>query len=403
MKLAARLRAAPVAVLLALVVVAVGSRLLRQTREVGLLPQPKDAPTVASAPLIPPGVASNALEPPLRLAPASDAAFPAPGAPRMIHGGPRHQHRAAGRGPRAVKVGFRVAIGPVAAQVVASPDERTLYAATFDGSLVALSRDDGARRWSVALGERMHSTPFVADDWTIYVGSDAKKLTAVNKDGAVLWRLEVDGEADTGPVLGRDGSIVFAAGDLVYAARRGGDLAWRFAAKGKVFTSPAIADDGLVVFGSQDHHVYALNAAGALAWAVDLGADVDGGPAISDHGAIHVGTDKGEVVRLDPRGLIVWRVQVGGFVRGVLSIARNGDVLVGTYGPVPRLVRIAGDGVVRGAFPIRGTGAREFGIHGGPLEDAGGALCLGRPRVMSTRRSPCSATEASSCPRKTGR
>ncbi len=73
----------------------------------------------------------------------------------------------------------------------------------------------------------------------------------------------------------------------------------------------------------------------------------------------------------------MWRTPAGGFVRGALAIARNGDVLAGTYGPVPRMLRIAPDGGVRGAFAIPGTGAREFGIHGGALEDEDGTLFFG--------------------------
>lgn len=296
----------------------------------------------------------------------------------MVHGGPSHAHRAAARGPRRVEVGWRANVGgPVAAQVTVSPDERTLYVATLAGSLVALAREDGAKRWELALGDRVYSTPLVADDGTVFVGSDAKKLVAVSKDGAALWRLEVDGEVDSGPVLSRDGNVVFAAGSNVYCVRRGGDLAWRFATKGKVFTAPAVTGDGLVVFGAQDDHVRALTSAGALAWATDLGSDVDGAPAIDDAGGIFVGTDKGEIVRLDARGAVVFRTQVGGFVRGVLSVSRSGDVLAGTYGPVPRVVRVAPDGTIRGAFAIPGTGAREFGIHGGPLEDSEGTLFFG--------------------------
>lgn len=268
--------------------------------------------------------------------------------------------------------------GPISAQVTASPDEKTLYVATLAGDLVALAREDGAKRWSVPLGDRVYSTPLVGDDGGIYVGSDSKKLFGISASGAVIWKIELDGEADSGAVFGKDGTIVFAAGSQVLSARRGGDIAWRWTAKGKVFTAPAVTDDGLVVFGSQDDHVYALRPDGSLAWAVDLGADVDGAPALGDDGAIFVGTDKGEVVKLDAKGNIAWRTSVtSGYVRGVLSVARNGDVLAGTYGPIPRLVRVAPDGSVRGAFAIRGTGAKEFGIHGGPLEDADGTLFFG--------------------------
>jgi outer membrane protein assembly factor BamB len=288
-------------------------------------------------------------------------------------------HRSGAHGPKAAKVGWRVELGgPISAQVTTSPDEKTLYAATLGGDLVALAREDGAKRWTLPLGDRVYSTPLVADDGGIYVGSDAKKLFGISAAGTVVWKLDLDGEADTGAVFDKNGNVVLAAGSNVLAVRRGGDVAWRFAAKGKVFTAPAITDDGLVVFGSQDDHVYALREGGALAWAVDLGADVDGAAAIADDGSIYVGTDKGEVVRLDGKGNIAWRTTITpGYVRGVLAIARNGDVLAGTYAPLPRMVRLGADGSERGAFSIRGTGAKEFGLHGGALEDADGTLFFG--------------------------
>lgn len=365
-----RVRAVPIAVLLAVVIAAASTRVTRRA-----------AVPVAGVTAFDDAAherASDAGDPwILDPMPPPDASVAA-GAARMIHGGPHHRHRAAARGPRTVKPRFRVNVGgPVAAQVTASGDEKTLYVATLAGDLVALSSDDGTKRWAVALGERVYSTPYVADDGTIWVGSDAKKLHAISARGEALFRIELDGEVDTGPAPTKDGLVAVAAGSYVYGVRRGGDIAWRFAAKGKVFTAPAITEDGLVVVGSQDDHVHAIGPNGVLAWSTDLGADVDGAPAIGEDGAIFVGTDRGDIVCLDGKGVLQWRTPVGGFVRGVLSVARNGDVLAGTYGPVPRVVRVARDGTLRGAFGIRGTGAREFGLHGGPLEDGDGALYFG--------------------------
>jgi outer membrane protein assembly factor BamB len=300
----------------------------------------------------------------------------------MLHGDPRHTGRSAARGPDHLHLAWRAHVGgPIEAQVVASPDERTLYAASLDGSLTALDAASGATTWKLALGDRVYSTPCVAPNGTVYVGTDARRFVAVTPQGTALWKLETPGEADTGAVIlpqaqGGD-LVVFAAGPTVYAARAGGDLAWRFDAKKKVFTAPAIGQGGEVVFGSQDHHVYALSSAGALAWSVDLGADVDGAPAVADDGAIVVGTDGGEVVRLSAAGEVLRRTQVGGYVRGTLSVSRNGDALAGVYGPAPRLVRVGAGGELEGVFAIQGTGARELGVHGGPLEDATGALFFG--------------------------
>jgi outer membrane protein assembly factor BamB len=313
--------------------------------------------------------------PPPALAPATR------GGARMLHGNSRHTGRAAAYAVRerptlawSHEIG-----GPIEAQIVASPDERTLYVASLGASLTALDRDNGATRWVLSLGDRSYATPCVADDGTVYAGSDSKRFFSVNPDGKINWTLDTDGEADTGPAIAPDGTVVFAAGRMVYGVTALGRVSWRFAAKRKVFSSVAIADNGRIFFGSQDHHAYALSPGGEIAWTVDLGADSDGAAAIDDSGAVFFGTDSDEIVRLDPEdGHVVWRAPIGGFVRGPLSIARDGDVLAGVYGPTPREVRLsAKDGSIRGQFAVQGTGAREFGLHGAALEDQSGALLFG--------------------------
>ncbi len=309
-------------------------------------------------------------------------------APHLLHGDARRTHRSNATGPTRAKLRWTTPVGgPVEAQVVASPDERTLYVASLGGSLTALDAETGASAWALPLGDRVYSTPCVAPNGTIYVGSDAHLFYAISAKGTVAWKLETAGDADTGALFVGN-LVVFAAGPSVYAVRPGGDVAWRFDAKKKVYTAPALSaepalDGGregekpIIVIGSQDHHVYALTALGALEWSVDLGADVDGAPVVGDDGAITVGTDGGELVRLSASGEVQWKVQVGGYVRGPLSVARNGDALAGVYGPTPRVVRVGVDGGVEASFALPGSGARELGVQGGPLEDATGALFFG--------------------------
>jgi outer membrane protein assembly factor BamB len=295
----------------------------------------------------------------------------------MIHEDPHHTHRARGHAPSHPDLAWKLATdGPIESQVAASPDQEVLYASTLGGSLWGVTRQ-GEKRFTVPLGGRAYASPLVAEDGTIYLGSDAGFFFAISATGSVKWKLETQGDADTGAVFLPDGNLAFAAGKSVFGVRPSGDIAWRFVAKGKVFTAPAVTNEGLLVFGSQDDHAYALTPSGTLAWAADLGGDVDGAPAIGDDGAVFVGSDTGEVVRLGARGEIVWRAPVGGFVRGTLSVARNGDVLAGVYGPVPRQVRVTPAGVVRGGFVVQGTGAAEFGVHGGALEDDEGTLVFG--------------------------
>ena len=49
----------------------------------------------------------------------------------------------------------------------------------------------------------------------------------------------------------------------------------------------------------------------------------------------------------------------------------------GVVRSAPRDVRVTPEGILRGAFAVQGTGAREFGVHGGALEDDGGTHVFG--------------------------
>lgn len=297
----------------------------------------------------------------------------------MVHGDLHHTHRAHGHGPREAHEAWATDVGgAVEAQVTTSPDGATLYVATLGGALVALGRD-GKEKWRTPLGDRSYTSPCVADDGTIYVGSDAKKLFAISPAGAVLWSLATEADADTSPAIAKDGSILIAAGRSLFSVRKGGDVAWRFSAKEKIFTAPAVADDGTIYVGSQDAHVYAVTPTGKMKWTSgELGGDVDGAPAIGDDGAIFVGTDADSVIAFEPDGKIRWRTDVRGVVRGTLSVSRDGALVVGVFGPAPREVRIDGKtGSIAGSLSIQGTGAREFGISGGALEDDDGAVFFG--------------------------
>ncbi len=277
-----------------------------------------------------------------------------------------------------------LADGPIETQPIPSPDESVIYVATLGhgaagsaGHLIAIDRKDGAVKFRFAFGARSYATPCVDAKGNVYSTSDAKKFFALHPDGTVAWSLDLDDEGDTACALADDGSIVFAAGKTLEAVRANGDVAWRFAAHGKIFTAPAIDDRGRVIIGSQDHHAYAIDH-GNKVWSVDLGADVDGSPAIDDDGASVVGTDAGDVVKLDENGGVIFSTMLGGFVRGPLSIARGGDVIVGVYGPRSRVVRLDGKtGKEKSSFDVAGTGALEFGVRGGPLEDSRGWLYFG--------------------------
>lgn len=326
----------------------------------------------------------------LRGAPGSRSAPPPLGSvaqspPSMLHLDARHTNRTPFLAPRSPVLSWTLDLGaPIAAAPVVA--DGAIIVATLGGNIAAIT-PDGATRWSIAVKERVYGSPLVIGN-TIYVGVDAPPKPAKNGSllmisattGSIKARLEIEGDADTSITPLADGAgVVFAAGKTIVAARPDGTVIWRYKTRRKVFGSPAITPDGSVVVGTQDDAVIAIGKTGELRWQTAIGSDVDGAPAIADDGTIFVGDDAGELVALRPHdGAIVWRKQLGGFVRGPISIARDGTVLASTYGPVPAIVAIApADGAEVWRYNIRGTGAKEFGIHGSPIEDPTGMLVFG--------------------------
>jgi outer membrane protein assembly factor BamB len=301
----------------------------------------------------------------------------AAGSPRMLHLDPRHTNRSPFEGPVEPVVAWTFDTGgPIEAAPALLPDG-TILVASLGGKVFGLG-EDGKARFSVDLGERLYSSPLVTDAG-FFIGVDAGKFLGLTSGGVVRWKLETNGDADTAPALSPWGGLVFASGKMIYAAKPDGTLVWRVKTRRKSFSSPAVADDGTVYVGSQDHHLYAIDPSGGVRWRVDLGADVDSAPAIADDGTILAGSDRAEVVALAPAdGAVRWRARVGGFVRGALSIGRDGVVLTGTYGPAPHVVALDPEsGQTIWSFAVPGTGAPEFGVHGGPVEDAAGRLYFG--------------------------
>jgi outer membrane protein assembly factor BamB len=254
-----------------------------------------------------------------------------------------------------------------------------LVIVTSLGGKVAAVTLDGKERWSRELGDRIYGAP-LAQGGLVRVGVDGGKLVTLDaRTGQVKATLEVDGDADTAPAPTQDGGFVFAAGKIAYGARRDGTVRWRYKHRRKLYAAPAVGDDGTAYFGAQGGAVLAIAPDGELRWKAALGSDADAGLSVRDDGTVLAGNDGGEVVALAPRdGAIRWRAALGGFVRGALAVGRDGAVLASTYGPAPAVVALDGaSGSELWRFPVRGTGSREFGVHGAPLEDAEGTLIFG--------------------------
>lgn len=312
----------------------------------------------------------------------------------MFRGGPQRTGQAFVKGPRSANPvwAFRTQ-GRIYADPVVGADG-TLYVASHDGFLYAVS-PDGKEKWSFDVRGKIWGTPAIAEDGTVYVGSDADMLFALTPAGELKWTLstalppEKKGEkvhaskwdVDTSPVLGKDGTIYFACHYYLFAVRPSGELRWRFQAgigRVKIFSSPALGEDGVLYFGTQGNRLFAVNASGVAVWSVETGGDNDSTPTTSGD-TVYFGSDDNMVRALNTAdGAPRWTTDLGAPVRAPLALGRDGTVYVATYGAKPFVAALDGKtGVEQWRFFINDGEGAFYGIQSGVLIDEEGYLYFG--------------------------
>jgi len=217
--------------------------------------------------------------------------------------------------------------GPLSSPAIAA--DGTVYVGSNDGYLYALN-PDGTLKWRHQTGGPL-SSPAIAADGTVYVGSNDGYLNALSADGTLKWRYQTACQIHTSPALATDGTVYFGAEDsCVYAINQDGSLKWRYVTGGLARSSPAIASDGTVYVGSSDLRLYAFDPSGALRWSYETPGSVGSSPAIALDGAVYVGAGK-YLYAIDAAGEFKWRCLAGNTVVSSPAIAPDGTVYVGSY------------------------------------------------------------------------
>jgi outer membrane protein assembly factor BamB len=185
------------------------------------------------------------------------------------------------------------------------------------------NRHDAPGRWDFPTGNDVLSSPAVAADGTIYVGSLDGRLYAVNPDGTPRWSFPAGSAIQASPAVAPDGTVLIGStGGVFFALNPNGSQKWRYPASGSVseiLTTAAIDPDqgpgGAVYFGTGDNalpndaRLYALDLGdGSLLWefsptsiGVSGDDDINSSPAIDPvTGRVIFGSDLDIVYALDP-------------------------------------------------------------------------------------------------------
>ncbi|MCF8079435.1 MAG: PQQ-binding-like beta-propeller repeat protein [Desulfobacterales bacterium] len=233
------------------------------------------------------------------------------------------------------------ACGSVESSPALSSDHRYLYFGSNNNYFYIVDLVNSVY-WATDLYDDVRSSPAVASNGTVYVGSDSNRVYALSPTGTLKgwpWPYVTGDDVRSSPAISpSDGTIYVGSNDnKVHAIRQDGFSkggSWPFPTGGDIVTRPAIGSDGTVYVSSKDGKVYALSTTGSKIWEYDTGASIESSPETGSDGTVYVGSDSEYVYALDPNPSATSRVKLsyktGGNVRCDPKIGPDGTIWIGS-------------------------------------------------------------------------
>lgn len=184
---------------------------------------------------------------------------------------------------------------------MAVADDGTIYVGTDSSNFFAVN-PDGTRKWNFLLYSNTGSGPAVASDGTIYVTVQfGDILHAINPDGTEKWQYSLPQYSafySTSPTIGTDGTIYLGLSggigdpppDVLVAVNPDGTRKWGYSGYEGMPSAPAVGADGTLYLGSRDRNFYALNSTdGSIKWQFGMDTEVKySSPALAPDGTAYV-------------------------------------------------------------------------------------------------------------------
>ena len=219
-----------------------------------------------------------------------------------------------------------------------APDDGVYFAA---GPHLWAVDGDGTVRWRYEAGDKIFSSPAVAEDGTVWFGAQDGRLYGLTPEGEPEHRITVGHDIDASPVVTPSGGLIVGADNgRVVALAADGTERWRTDVGGHVRASPAVAADGTVyvsTFGPSVQIVALDGETGAERWTASLGrADrprdygSHSSPVVDASGMILAGAPDGHLVALSASGQRLWRFRTGGWIESSPALGGDGTIYVGS-------------------------------------------------------------------------
>ncbi|MBR9683663.1 PQQ-like beta-propeller repeat protein [Candidatus Woesearchaeota archaeon] len=270
-------------------------------------------------------------------------------------------------------------------------EDGTIYFGAHDNIFYAVN-PDGTLKWKFYVGEPLYddtfevykgilSTAAIAKDGTIYFSSLSDIFFALNPDGTEKWRHELPITSDTwtSPVIAPDGTIYIGSARRklegsdeseyfdppiggIYAFNPDGTLKWRFVVEADMAGSLTIGDDGTIYgyVGGGDEggdgkeeiegFIRAINPDGTEKWR-SREVFTEASPTIAPDGTIYIGLGheyRGFLV-LNPDGTEKWFFETTNDISIIAGLANDGTVYVGEWDGI--FYAFNPDGSIKWTFP----------------------------------------------------
>jgi len=177
---------------------------------------------------------------------------------------------------------------------VADPDCDCVYLSSMDHSLYSISIQTGLQKWKTDdLGGSLVGKPAYGTDNTLYVGTFAKELLAIDAaNGQIIWRTPTTGWVWGGPILS-EGKLYFGdlSGAFYSLDASDGEVVWKIQPDGPISESPLLAEES-IYFSSQAGTLYAVDLSGNIRWSKPTGGKLNTTPVSS-----------GELILAAPTGI----------------------------------------------------------------------------------------------------
>lgn len=298
----------------------------------------------------------------------------------MFRHEPQHTGRSTYSGPKSPQLKWSFTTGgniQMSSPAIAS--DGTIYIGSRDNKLYAIN-PDGSPKWSYATLGEVFSSPAVEADGTIYVGSVDSKLYAINANGSLKWVYSTGAAVRSSPVVDGDGIIYVGSYDgNLYAINPNGSLKWNYRSGEYIFTSPAIGADGTIYWACA-HSLYAQNPDGTLKWSYKPTGYIHSSPASGADGTLYFGCgggfaqgnplQNGKLYALNSDGSFKWSYTAGGDIDySSPAIGSDGTIYIGSVDG--KLYAVKPDGSLKWSYT---TGAA---IYSSPSVGADGTVYVG--------------------------